>query len=116
LADDAAVGEGAYVGTPFVATDTRPEVVRFVNAFMGRYHVRPDEDAALAYDATRLLAAAVASRGADRRAIRAYLATLTPSKPFAGITGPIAFDSLGDPAGRQFIMTRMHNGSFVPVI
>jgi branched-chain amino acid transport system substrate-binding protein len=116
LADDAAIGEGAYVGTPFVATDARPEVVRFVNAFMGRYHARPDEDAALAYDATRLLAAAVASRGADRRAIRAYLATLTPSKPFAGITGPIAFDSLGDPAGRQFIMTRMHNGSFVPVI
>jgi branched-chain amino acid transport system substrate-binding protein len=115
LADDAAVGEGAYVGTPFVASDTRSEVVRFVHAFVTRYHERPDEDAALAYDATRLLAAAVAARGADRRGIRAYLATLTQSKPFGGITGPIAFDSLGDPAGRQFVMTRMHAGAFVPL-
>jgi len=115
LADDAAVGEGAYVGTPFVATDTRPEVVRFVNAFVARYHVRPDEDGALAYDATRLLAAAVTARGADRRNIRAYLAALTQSRPFAGITGPIAFDSLGDPAGREFVMTRMHAGAFVPL-
>ena len=115
LADDAETGEGAYVGTPFVATDTRPEVVRFVEAFETRYHARPDEDAALAYDATRLLAAAIAARGADRRAIRAYLAALTQSNPFHGITGPIAFDTLGDPAGRQFVMTRVHNASFVPV-
>jgi branched-chain amino acid transport system substrate-binding protein len=115
LADDAAVGEGAYIGTPFVATDSRPEVVRFVQAFVTRYHVRPDEDAALAYDATRLLAAAIAERGADRRGIRTYLAALTRSKPFGGITGPIAFDSLGDPAGRQFVMTRMHDGNFVPI-
>ncbi|HZS60038.1 MAG TPA: ABC transporter substrate-binding protein [Gemmatimonadaceae bacterium] len=115
LADDAAVGEGAYVGTPFVATDTRPEVVRFVQAFQTRYHMRPDEDAALAYDATRLLAAAIAARGADRRGIRDYLAGLKRSTAFNGITGPITFDTLGDPAGRQFVMTRMHAGSFVPV-
>jgi branched-chain amino acid transport system substrate-binding protein len=116
LADDAAIGEGAYVATPFVASDARPEVVRFVRAFEARYHVRPDEDAALAYDATRLLATAVDAGGASRLGIRRYLASLTLSRPFAGVTGAIAFDSLGDPAGRQFLMTRMHAGAFVPVI
>lgn len=115
LADDAAIGEGAYVATPFVATDTRPEVARFVRAFEARYHVRPDEDAALAYDATRLLAAAVAAGGADRISIQRYLASRTLDRAFAGVTGAIAFDSLGDPAGRQFVMTQMHNGAFVPI-
>jgi branched-chain amino acid transport system substrate-binding protein len=115
LDDDAATGEGAYVATPFVATDTRPEVTTFVRAFESRYHVRPDEDAALAYDATRLLAAAVAEGGASRDAIQRYLASRTLARPFAGVTGAIAFDSLGDPAGRQFVMTRMHAGAFVPV-
>jgi len=110
LADDAAIGEGA-----FVASDARPEVVTFIHAFQTRYHVRPDEDAALAYDATRLLAAAVAARGASRVGIQGYLASRTLEHAFAGVTGAIAFDSLGDPAGRQFVMTRMHAGAFVPV-
>jgi branched-chain amino acid transport system substrate-binding protein len=114
LADDAAIGEGAYVATPFVATDTRPEVTTFVRAFEARYHVRPDEDAALAYDATRLLAAA-AARGASRVRIQRYLASRTLDRAFGGVTGAIAFDSLGDPAGRAFVMTRMHNGAFVPI-
>src|SRR5439155_2108570 len=73
LSVDTARAQGVYVGVPFTAEDSRPEAQRFVEAFTQRFHLRPDNNAALAYDATMLLySAAMISRG-DRRAIRDYL-------------------------------------------
>jgi len=61
-----------------------------------RRHLQRDPTAgeALQYDAFMVLAAAVRSVGNDRRAIRSWLASLGISRPpFAGVTGPIAFDA-----------------------
>ncbi|HET7457758.1 MAG TPA: ABC transporter substrate-binding protein [Gemmatimonadaceae bacterium] len=110
---DTAASEGAYVGAPFSAEDPRPEAQKFVAAFRARYHADPDGNAAMAYDATMLLARAVAERGTDREAIRDYLATLAARGGYAGVTGTIRFQPNGDPLGRGFVMTRVHRGALL---
>jgi branched-chain amino acid transport system substrate-binding protein len=65
---ESAVSEGVVVATPFSARDPRPEVRRFVQAFRARYQMEPDANAALAYDATRLLAQAIGEGGSSRPA------------------------------------------------
>ena len=110
---DTAASEGAYVGAPFTAEDPRPEAQKFVAAFRERYHVTPDGNAALAYDATMLVARAVAERGTDRAAVRDWLTTLAARGGYAGVTGTIRFQSNGDPLGRGVVMTRIHRGALL---
>lgn len=111
LASDTANADGVYVGAPFTAEDRHPRTREFVQRFERRYGITPDGNAALAYDATMLLADAVAHVGGDRRRIRDYLADLASRGPFAGITGPIAFSSDGDPLGKAIVMTRIDHGT-----
>jgi branched-chain amino acid transport system substrate-binding protein len=110
---DTSDAEGAYVATPFTETDTRPEVQRFVAAYRARYGTTPPPDAALAYDATRLLAAAVAQGGATRRGVQRYLASLDAQHPFVGVVGPVYFGPSGDPIGKSLTITRVHRGALV---
>jgi branched-chain amino acid transport system substrate-binding protein len=106
IAEHPDVSEGAYIGTPFAASDPRPEAQKFVAAFKAAYKgMEPDGNAALAYDATKIIAAALAAVGPDREKIRDWLARL--STPFAGVTGPIRFLPSGDPAGKSITMTRV---------
>jgi len=101
--------EGILVGAPFSVDDKRPEVQAFVNAYKRKYDgALPDGNAALAYDATKLLAAAVLRVGPDRAKIRNHLASLR--EPYAGVTGPIRFRADGDPIGKGIVMTRVHSG------
>jgi branched-chain amino acid transport system substrate-binding protein len=111
LTSDTSNAEGVYVGAPFTADDKRPEARRFVARFEKRYGMTPDGNAALAYDATMLLADAVAHVGADRGRIRDYLADLGAHGSYVGVTGPIAFSSDGDPVGKAIVMTRIHHGA-----
>lgn len=113
IVSDTALAEGALVGTPFTSADPRAEVQRFAAAFRERYGVEPDGNAALAYDATRLVARAVSEAGASRVGIRDWLAARRRETPFAGVTGPIAFRTDGDVVGKGYVMTRVHNGTLV---
>jgi branched-chain amino acid transport system substrate-binding protein len=106
-----AIAEGTYVGAPFSAQDPRPEVQAFVAAFTHKYNVVPDGNAALAYDATKLLARAVDKVGPNRAKIRDYLASLTDATAFHGVTGTIRFRPDGDPIGKSMIITRVHQGA-----
>jgi branched-chain amino acid transport system substrate-binding protein len=108
---DVTASEGAYVGSPFTSADPRPEVQRFVKAFRELHKREPDGNAALAYDATRLLARAIVIEGPDRGAIRDYLAALGTKSAYRGVTGKIAFRRDGDPVGKGFVMTRVRHGS-----
>lgn len=110
LAPDA-VAEGIYVGAPFSAQDPRPEVQAFVAAYKKKFNAVPDGNAALAYDATKLLAAAVEQVGPDRAKIRDYLASLDESHAYKGVTGTIRFRPDGDPIGKSIVMTRVHAGA-----
>jgi len=100
--------DGVVVGAPFSAQDKRPEVQACVAAYRKKYDALPDGNEALAYDATRLLAAAVEKVGPDRERIRDYLADL--AEPFKGVTGGIRFRPNGDPIGKNVIMTRIRHG------
>ena len=111
LAVDTAHAEGIFVGTPFSADDTRPEVQRFVAAFREKYKLTPDHNASLAYDATRLIVSAVDRAGRDRRGVRDYLAGLSERSPFHGVSGPIWFGRNGDPVGTSILITRIDKGA-----
>ena len=105
------LAEGVFVGAPFSAQDPRPEVRAFVTAYSRKFNSTPDGNAALAYDATKLLAHAVEEVGPDRVKIREYLANLTDASAFHGVTGPIRFRTDGDPVGKSIMMTRVHQGA-----
>lgn len=107
---DPAAAEGAYVGAPFTPLDPRPAAQRFVDAYRTRFQAEPDGNAALAYDAVQLLAAAVRAVGRDRTRIRDWLASRTPERAFPGVTGAIAFLPDGDPIGKSFTMTLVAAG------
>lgn len=109
LAGDPAA-EGVYVGAPFSAQDPRPEVRTFVAAYQRKYNAIPDGNAALAYDATKLLANAVEKVGANREKIRDYLANLSGGDGFHGVTGALRFSEDGDPVGKTITMTRIRQG------
>lgn len=111
LAVDTALAEGVFVGAPFSAEDPRAESQRFVRAYRDRYHEDPDGNAALAYDATMLLAAAIEAVGPSRSAIREWLAGLATTEPYAGVTGAIAFRASGDVIGHGIVMTRVRRGA-----
>jgi branched-chain amino acid transport system substrate-binding protein len=113
VAVDTSDAEGVYVATPFTETDTRPEVQRFVALYRARYGATPPPDAALAYDATRLLATAIAQGGASRRGVQRYLASLDAQHPYVGVVGPVYFASTGDPIGKSLTITRVHRGALV---
>jgi branched-chain amino acid transport system substrate-binding protein len=107
------LANGIFVGAPFSAQDPRPEVRAFVTAYTKKYGSTPDGNAALAYDATKLLAHAVERVGPDRRKIRDYLATLSDGEAYRGVTGAIRFRADGDPVGKNIVMTRVHNGELL---
>jgi energy-coupling factor transporter ATP-binding protein EcfA2 len=111
---DTGASEGAYVGAPFTDADTRPEVRRFVEAFLAKYQRLPDGNSALAYDATMTIARALAKQGANRAHVREFLAGLGTRTALNGVTGPIAFHANGDPIGKSFVMTRVRHGALVP--
>jgi branched-chain amino acid transport system substrate-binding protein len=106
-----ALAEGIYVGAPFSAQDPRPEVRAFVQAYARKYNAVPDGNAALGYDATKLLALAAIKAGADRRKIRDFLANLSSGDAYRGVTGKIRFRPDGDPVDKGVVMTRVHHGA-----
>jgi len=113
IVSDPDASNGAYVGTSFNTEDRNPDVQRFVRAFQQKYRTKPDAFAALAYDATRLLAQAIAKNGKSRRGVRDYLASLTSSNVFEGVTGPVYFNKSGDPIGMGFHVAQVLGGTLV---
>ncbi|HKW46611.1 MAG TPA: ABC transporter substrate-binding protein [Gemmatimonadaceae bacterium] len=111
LAADTALADGIYVGAPFTAEDGHADAQRFVEKFRKRYGMTPDGNAALAYDATMLLADVAGRAGTNRERVRDYLAQLAERGGYRGVTGTIAFSTLGDPIGKTIVMTRIHNGA-----
>lgn len=110
LSVDTVRSRGVYAGVPFTAEDPRPEARRFVAAFRTRFGMPPDNNAALAYDATMLLYKATKEVGTDRRKVRDYLASLSEETAFAGVTGAIHFRPDGDPVGKGVVMTQIEQG------
>jgi branched-chain amino acid transport system substrate-binding protein len=109
IVSDTAIAEGTYIGMSFTPEDPSPAARTFVAAFEKKFGTPPDAHAALAYDATKLIAQALHERGADRTRIRNYLRSLTRETAYVGLTGPAYFEDTGDPVGMRFRVLRVHN-------
>jgi branched-chain amino acid transport system substrate-binding protein len=69
----------------------------FLDQFVDRFHEIPNWIAVNAYDAAGILTEAIKNVGAERSAIRDYLAQLdSPEKAYRGISGPVYFDKNGN--------------------
>lgn len=106
--------EGAFIGTQFTAQSNSPAVRQFAAKFRAKYGIVPDAHAALAYDATRLIASALRSGATTRTKVRDYLASLDRSTAYEGLSGPTWFVGT-DPAGDTFRITRVRDGLMIPV-
>jgi len=113
ITSDTAASDGVYVGAPFSAEDPRREVQDFVRAFRTKFGRDPNSFAALAYDATMVVAQAIEHGGSSREGVRDYLASMQEGRTYRGLTGDIAFQPTGDVAGKPMTMTRVRRGALL---
>jgi branched-chain amino acid transport system substrate-binding protein len=110
IVSDTVASEGTYIGMSFTPEDPSPAARAFVAAFEKKFGTTPDAHAALAYDATKLIAQALTEKGANRKAIRNYLHSITRENAYAGLTGPAFFEDTGDPVGMRFRVLHVQKG------
>jgi branched-chain amino acid transport system substrate-binding protein len=115
LASAGARFDGTGVGLLF-----HPQMSDSSRAFAARYRARygdePDSQAALAYDAVRLMARALADGRQTPEAIRGYLEHVGQDggpPAFEGVAGRVAFDSNGDPVNKRFTLGVIQGGRIV---
>jgi branched-chain amino acid transport system substrate-binding protein len=101
--------EGSYFSThyaPDIATETAQ---KFIRDYEARYGKKPDDVAALTYDAGRLLCSAITKAGAlDRKKVRDALAAIPE---FEGVTGKMKFTGTGDPI-KSAVILKIKDGKF----
>jgi len=80
--------DGVYMTSEFFPGDKRAEVQSFVKAFKTKYNQEPDLFAAIAYDAMKIMAAAIEKGGPDRKGIHDALGLLkdVPSVIYGKLT------------------------------
>ncbi len=95
--------EGAYFANHYSSDASTKTTHDFVKKYQQIYGVKPDDVAALTYDAYQILFKAIAAAGElDRQAVRDSIATLPA---FEGVTGTIKFPAnSGDPSKSAVIM------------
>ncbi|MEW6033047.1 MAG: ABC transporter substrate-binding protein [Bacillota bacterium] len=93
--------EGGYFTNHYSAEDSRPEVQAWVAKYRAKYGSTPDALATLAYDATKLLLAAIEAAGSDDpTAIRDALQAIE----FDAVSGRVFFDADGNPIKAAVVM------------
>lgn len=111
LGDSAAVRD--FAGAHYLAlfdprATTDSATARFAHAFQQGVGTPPDHWAALAYDAATLIGRGVHAAGADRRRIRDWIGAVGRTGPaYQGVSGRIAFDSVGDPRDKAVLVRRV---------
>jgi branched-chain amino acid transport system substrate-binding protein len=100
---------GLFFSTHY-APDIATEVAQgFITAYEERFGEKPDDVAALTYDAFQLLFEAMRQAGSiDKTAIRDQLAEVDR---FEGVTGIMSFDDQGDPT-KCAVIIQIQNGAF----
>jgi branched-chain amino acid transport system substrate-binding protein len=101
--------EGAYFSNHYSFDDPSPRVQNFVADYRKAYGADPDSLSALAYDAARLIADAIARAGStEGKRVRDALAA---TREFAGVTGTITMDADRNPDKLPVIL-RVEGGRF----
>ena len=100
--------EGCFYSNHYFPGDTTPVVRQFVEKYRQKYSQTPDALAALAYDATRVLADAMKRAGkTDGPALRDAIAQ---TKGFEGVTGTINLGPDRNPEGKTLVIVEVKNG------
>ena len=109
------LAEGVYLASAYLPDRPGARNAAFVADYARVYPgERPDHRGAGAYDAVMLLAQAVAAVGADREAVRDYLAQVGHGVPaFDGVTGKIAFDTAGNAPSKSVVIGVVRGGRLV---
>lgn len=101
--------EGAFFSTHYAQDIATPKAQKFIGKFEAKYGKKPDDVAALTYDAGMLLCSAVSQAGSlDRTKVRDALAQITE---FEGVTGKMAFKGKGDPV-KSAVILQIKDGQF----
>jgi branched-chain amino acid transport system substrate-binding protein len=103
---DLDVTDGSYFTSSYSPENPSPGAVAFRQAFEDRFAHAPDGIAALSYDSTSLLFAAIAAAGAaDPALVKDKLAVMR----FEGVTGKMAFDRFHNPI-KTVIVLKVRDG------
>jgi len=101
--------EGSYFSTHYAPDIATPKAQKFIQDYEAKYGKKPDDVAALTYDAGNLLLAAIAKAGAlDRQKVRDALATVDE---FEGVTGNMKFRNMNDPV-KSAVILQIKDGKF----
>jgi branched-chain amino acid transport system substrate-binding protein len=99
----------SYFLNHYSTQDQSPAVQDFVSKFNAKYHDIPNSDAALGYDATKILADALNRVDSlDKQKIRDALAV---TRDYSGVTGKITMDANRD-AMKSAIVIKVADGNF----
>ncbi|MBN1286891.1 MAG: ABC transporter substrate-binding protein, partial [Anaerolineae bacterium] len=100
---------GLFFSTHY-APDIATEVAQtFIGAYEEKYGAKPDDVAALTYDAFQMLFAAIENaQSLERAAVRDALAGI---ELFEGVTGLMSFDEQGDPI-KCAVIIEIKDGAF----
>jgi len=99
--------DGSYFSDHYFVGDPRPNVQRFVAAIKQRYGHNPEANAALGYDALRILANAIDKAGSlDKKKIRDNIAS---TSSYDGVSGTITMGADRDPI-KPVAMIKIENG------
>ena len=101
---------GVVLTTVFFPDNPRPDVQTFVQGYRKRYNEDPDQFAALAYDAVKIITWATAQGGFDRKAIQKQLAT--GSEIPSVIFGPFKFGPDRRVDNAKAVPIQVQNGKF----
>lgn len=113
IEESGALAEGVYETLAYLSLIDTPANQKFVRAYRARYpaELPPNQPAAASYDAIHLLRQVMERVGTGRSDIRDALAAVGEDAPFEGVTGRIAFDSLGDVPTREVHVAVVRNGA-----
>jgi hypothetical protein len=101
---------GYYFSTHYAADNAAPVAKKFIEDYEKAYGAKPDDVAALTYDAFGLLFNAIKNAGkADRESIRAALSTL-PS--YKGVTGDMKFQADSRDPIKSAVILQIKDGKF----
>ena len=102
--------EGVLSEIGFVIDETNPEMMRFATEFESRAGFAPNMMMTCAYDATYMLAQAIANcKTVDRASIREELLNL---QGFEGLTGPKTFNDDRTITQKNFKIVTIENGAW----
>ncbi|MGE0351875.1 MAG: branched-chain amino acid ABC transporter substrate-binding protein [Gemmatimonadales bacterium] len=111
------VAAGVYLTTVYLPTLTTEENTRFLEAYRAAFPLggAVDYSAAATYDLVYLLRTALERAAPGRRGLRDAVAATGQSAPaYAGVTGTIAFDALGDVPDLHIRIGVVRNGTLRP--